>query len=60
MLGLNPYGVAFSLGRHEQLGIDPGKMNRAFQAVTDQDLRRAIKEIFAPTRHTAAFISIEK
>jgi len=60
LLAQNPYGVAFSLGRREQLGIDPVKLNRAFQAVTDQDLRRAAAEIFGPARHTGAFISISK
>jgi len=60
LLAQNPYGVAFSLGRREQLGIDPVKLNRALQAVTDQDLRRVAAEVFAPARHTGAFISISK
>ena len=55
-LALNPYGVAFALGRREQLGIDPDKFNRAIRAVTDQAIRRAATEFFAPSRHAGAFI----
>jgi zinc protease len=60
MLAKNPYVVAFSLGRREQLGMDPRAIKRAFETVTDVELQRARKEIFAPSRHTAAFISVEK
>jgi zinc protease len=55
-LAQNPYGVAFALGRREQLGIDPNKFNQAIKAVTDQDLRRAATEFFAPAKHAGAFI----
>jgi zinc protease len=60
MLAQNPYGVAFSLARREQLGLDPAKLKRSIEAVTDADLRRAATEVFAPGRHAGAFISIEK
>ena len=60
LLGQNPYGVAFSLARREQLRLDPAKLNRALDALTDDDLRRAAAEIFAPSRHAGAVISIEK
>jgi zinc protease len=53
----NLYGVAFALGRREQLGIDPAKLKKALENVTDEDLRRAAKEIFATDRHTAAFVT---
>ena len=56
-LAQNPYGAALSLARREQLGIDAVKLNRAFDALTEADLRRAAGEIFAPARHAAAFIS---
>jgi zinc protease len=56
----NPYGVAFTLGRREQLGIDPAKLKKALEAVTEDDLRRAAKEIFGPDRHTAAFLTIKE
>jgi zinc protease len=36
ILAQNPYRVAFSLGRREQLGIDPAKLNRTFEAVTEE------------------------
>lgn len=59
-LAQNPYGVALSLARREQLGIDPLKLTRAFEALTEQDLRRAAAEIFAPARHAGAFLSPAK
>jgi zinc protease len=59
-LAQNPYGVAFSLARREQLGIDPAKLDRALDAVTDQDLRRAATAVFSPDRHAGAVISVEK
>ena len=58
-LARNPYGVALSLARREQLGIDPAELNRAFDALTERDLRRAADEIFAPARHAGAFVSPE-
>ncbi|AGA24699.1 M16 family metallopeptidase [Singulisphaera acidiphila] len=56
LLVTNLYGVAFSLARREQLGIDPARLNRALSTVTDQELRRAAKEFFAPGRHAEAWI----
>jgi zinc protease len=56
LLALNPYGVAFSLGRREQLGIDPARFNRSLGAVSDQSLRRAAAEFLDPARHAAAFV----
>jgi zinc protease len=53
-LGHNPYGVAFSLARRDQLGLDPARLGRALDAVTDRDLRRVADEVFAPGRHAGA------
>jgi hypothetical protein len=41
-------------------GFDGATLRRAFLAVTDQDLRRVVAEIFAPARHTGAFIAISR
>ncbi len=60
LLTQNPYGAAFSLARREQLGLDPAKLNRALDALTDQDIRRAAAEIFAPARHAGAVISLDR
>ncbi|MHB1559878.1 MAG: hypothetical protein ACYC61_20710 [Isosphaeraceae bacterium] len=54
LLGNNPYGVAFSLVRRDQLGLDPTRLARALDAVTDAELRRVAAEVFAPTRHAGA------
>lgn len=60
MLAVNPYGVAFSLGRRVQLGLDSEALNRAMDAVTDADLRRVATDVFGPDKHTGAFITPEK
>ena len=59
-LAQNLYGTALSLARREQMGIDPLKLNRAFDALSERDLRRAAGEIFAPARHAGAFLSPER
>jgi zinc protease len=59
-LAEDPYGVALSLGRWEQLRIDPTQLNRAFDALTEQDLRRAAGAIFTPSRHAGTLITPEK
>jgi zinc protease len=51
LLGQNPYGVAFSLGRREQLEMNSAQLNRAFGSVTEVVLRRVAAEVFAPPRH---------
>jgi zinc protease len=56
-LAQNPYGVALSLARREQLHLDTLRLNRAFDALTEKDLRRAAGEIFDPARHAGAFVS---
>ncbi|WP_165232317.1 sigma-70 family RNA polymerase sigma factor [Aquisphaera insulae] len=55
-LAQNPYGVAFSLARREQLGIDPVAIRNAFEALTERDLRRAADEVFDRTRRVGAWI----
>jgi zinc protease len=57
VLAQNPYGVALSVARREQLGIDPAKLKRAFDALTEGELRGASDKIFAPARHAAVTIS---
>jgi zinc protease len=56
-LAQNPYGAAFALAWREQMGIDTLKLRRAFDALTDRDLRRAVGEIFPKARHAGAVIS---
>jgi zinc protease len=57
-LGQNPYGVAFSLARRDQLGLDPARLGRALDAVTDRDLKRVAAEVFAPGRHAGAIAGL--
>jgi zinc protease len=56
----NIYGVAFSLGRRAQLAIDSAGLKRALEAVNEQDLRRVANEVFAPARHAAVLVTLEK
>jgi zinc protease len=56
----NPYGVAFSLGRREQLDLGSTALKRAWNAVTDDQLRRVAREVFAPEHRAAAFVAVEK
>ena len=41
-------------------GIDPRKLNRTFDAVTEQDVRRGGRRNLQPARHAGAFISLGK
>ncbi len=56
-LARNPYAAALSVARREQLRIDPLKLRRALDTVTDRDVRRAAGEIFNPARRAGAFLS---
>jgi zinc protease len=60
LLSRNPYGVAFSLARREQLGLDAAKLGVALGKVTDADIRRVAKEVLDPSRHAATYVSIQK
>ena len=55
-LAFNPYGVAFGLGRREQMGIDPARFRRDLEGVTEQSLRKAATDLFDPKKHAAAFV----
>jgi zinc protease len=59
VLAQNPYGVALGMARREQMGLDPAQLGRTFDALTEDQLRRAAGEVFAPGRHAAAVVSIE-
>jgi zinc protease len=56
MLAQNTYGVAFALGRREQMKLDPARFNQSMKAVTDQALRKAAAEFFDPAKHAGAFV----
>ena len=50
------YGLAFGIGRRHQLGIDGIKLRKALEAVTDEGLKQAAKEVFAPEKGAAAIV----
>ena len=55
----NPYFLAFMIGRHEQMGIDPATLREALERVTPGDLRRCADELFDPSKRAAAVVIIE-
>src|SRR5262249_24387473 len=57
-LARNPYGVAFALGRREQLGIDPAKLRKALESLTQKDLWPGERIIFF--RNTGAFLTVKE
>jgi zinc protease len=60
VLAGNPYGVAFSMGRRHQLGINSDKLKKSLQELTDQKLRQAAQDVFGPDRHAAAVVWVKQ
>ena len=57
MIQQNLYGVAFSLGRREQLGFDSKKFAERLDGLTSEDLRAAARAVFAPERQAAVVVT---
>jgi zinc protease len=55
-LAQDAYGLAFGLGRREQLGIDPGRLRKALAAVTGKDVNRVLSEVFANDKGAAVLV----
>lgn len=58
MIAANPYFVAFTLARRQQMGLDPVKLKAALASLTDDDLRLAASQIFGPERGAGVLVSI--
>jgi zinc protease len=58
LLAQNPYGVAFSLGRNMQMGIDSAKLIQSLDSVTDDELQRVRQQILIPAQSAGAFVSV--
>ena len=56
MLRNNPYGVAFSLARREQMGIDGAALGARWKALSGESLRAAAA-VFAPDRRAAVVVT---
>jgi zinc protease len=52
----NLYLVAFALGRHAQMGIDPPALDRALDDLTAEEVQEAANAIFSPARRAAVII----
>jgi zinc protease len=55
-LAEDPYGVAFALGRRQQLGIDSARLAKAIAAVTTKDLERVLRDVFGEDRFAAVLV----
>jgi zinc protease len=56
VLAQNLYGLAFALGRREQMGIDPEKLLKAVVKVNEDDLRRVAGEVFGKERQAGVVL----
>jgi zinc protease len=53
----NLYGVAFSIGRREQLGFDPAKVGERLDRLTAADLKRVYEEVLAPAKRSSVVLT---
>ncbi len=60
MLSMNPYGTAFSLGRRHQMGIDSQRLSSALNAVDQQLMNQAAKEVFGSDNQTTVLVRAKK
>ncbi len=56
-IGQNVYGAAFSIGRRYQLGMDGAKLNAALDGLTNEQLRLAAREFFAPAKRAVVVVT---
>lgn len=54
----NLYGLAFSVGRRLQLGIDGTRLRAAIERVTDIELRQLATTVFAPDQRVEVIIEL--
>jgi zinc protease len=60
MWAQNLYGLAFSIGRRHQLGIDAQSLRSAIQNLTGADLQRVATNVFAPDKRASLIIKVEE
>ncbi len=59
IIGANPYFLAFSLGRRDQLGIDAAALQARLEALTSDQLRRCAREVFGDDRGAAVVVRVQ-
>jgi len=52
----NLYGVAFSIGRREQLALDSAALSQELQGLTDADLEAAARAVFSHARQAGVVV----
>ena len=60
MWAQNLYGLAYSVGRRHQMKIDGRQLRSAIQSLTDADMQRLSKNIFAPEKRVSIIVEVEK
>jgi len=59
LLARNVYGVAFSLGRRQQLRLDGGALSKKLDGVTATDLERVVRGHFSPRHGVVVAVRIK-
>jgi zinc protease len=60
LLAQDAYGLAFGLGRREQLGIDPTGLRQAMAAVAAKDVSRVLREVFVNDKGAAVLVRLQQ
>jgi hypothetical protein len=59
MFKQNLYGVAFSIGRREQLRLDSTALSKKLDGLTDEAIKAARQAIFGPEQQAAVVVKPE-
>lgn len=59
LVSVNPYFAAFSMGRLEQLDIDPVTLRQALDHVTEDDIKRCAEAVFGERQGAGVLIRIK-
>ncbi|MCZ6689850.1 MAG: pitrilysin family protein [Planctomycetota bacterium] len=55
-LARNPYGLAFALGRHVQMGFSSRGLEQSLSRIQPEDIRKAGREIFGKSRRAVVVV----
>jgi hypothetical protein len=56
MFKQNLYGVAFSIGRRKQVGLDSAALSKSLDSLTNDDIKAAGQAIFGPEQQAAVVV----
>ncbi|MCZ6603508.1 MAG: hypothetical protein O6952_10920, partial [Planctomycetota bacterium] len=55
-LARNPYGLAFALGRHVQMGFSSRSLEQSLSLIQPEDIQKAAREIFGKSRRAVVIV----